>query len=177
MEYGEQRALGNPLQYLIKKVCMVIPSGLRCVRGRSPLHPLTPVLSGPDPLHSPCDPEHIHAGQTFYTINFRKETFSVPLTSVPQHGTRLKTPVPGYFGSSISPSQLSTSGFPQALTTAYPSSSPSPQARPARSQLWAPSGLREGGGSGRSRKRGGRQGGPSSPWRSRREEPKSGWTL
>lgn len=125
---------------------MVIPSGLRCVRGRSPLHPLTPVLSGPDPLHSSCDPEHIQAGQTFYTINFRKETFSVPLTSVPQHGTRLKTPVPGYFGSSISPSQLSTSGFPQALTTAYPSSSPSPQARPARSQLWAPSGLREGGG-------------------------------
>lgn len=125
---------------------MVISSGLRCVGGRSPLHPLTPVLSGPDPLHSPCDPEHIHAGQTFYTINFRKGTFSAPLTSLPQHGTRLKTPVPGYFGSSISPSQLSTSGFPPALTTAYPSSSPSPQARPARSQLWAPSGLRGGGG-------------------------------
>lgn len=57
---------------------MVISSGLRCVGGRSPLHPLTPVLSGPDPLHSPCDSEHIHAGQTFYTINFRKGTFSAP---------------------------------------------------------------------------------------------------
>lgn len=167
---GRWKVLGNPLQYLIKKPV--------CGRAR---HRVV-LISIPRHLSSSVDqtfcvlPVPLNTRSSdFLHINFRKATLCDPNLFT---ATRCPSENTCAWASRSGRPPLPHSSVPLAPLRRSRRLIPALPPHPRHAQPAPNSGPRRGCGRERPKQEGGRRAGrPSSPWRSRRAEPRSGWRL